>query len=71
MLLYLIVCVYIKKKKKKTSDTEKGEEKKKKRLRYRGDRIRMAGHHHSFPDLNPTATGIGNLKVHAGIEIRR
>ena len=70
MLLYLIVCVY-KQKKKKTSDTEKGEEKKKKRLRYRGDRIRMAGHHHSFPDLNPTATGIGNLKVHAGIEIRR
>ena len=67
MLLYLIVCVY--KQKKKTSDTEKGEEKKK-RLRYRGDRIRMAGHHHSFPDLDPTATGIGNLKVHAGIEIR-
>ena len=52
---------------KKTSDTG-GE---KKRWRYRGDKIRTAGHHHSFPDLDPTATGTGNLKVHAGIEIRR
>ena len=74
MLLYLIVCVYKQKKKKKKKKPviqRKGRRKKKKRLRYRGDRIRMAGHHHSFPDLNPTATGIGNLKVHAGIEIRR
>ena len=69
MLLYLIVCVY-KQKKKNQRYRERGGEKKK-RLRYRGDKIRTAGHHHSFPDLDPTATDIGNLKVHAGIEIRR
>ena len=65
--------MYINKKKKKKKNQryrERGGEKKK-RLRYSGDKIRTAGHHHSFPDLDPTATGIGNLKVHAGIEIRR
>ena len=72
MLLYLIVCVYKqkKKKKKKPAIQRKGR-RKKKCLRYKGDRIRTAGHHHSFPDLDPTATGIGNLKVHARIEIQR
>ena len=42
---------------KNPSDAEKGKEGKKKCLRYKGDRVRMAGHHHSLPDLDHQITG--------------
>ena len=62
------LCVYILKKKrlkskkkkgwqlKKPSNAEKGKEKKK-CLRYRGDRVRTASHHHPLPDLDHQITG--------------